>query len=282
MYKKSKLLYMFWGSRVEIEGRNKITHRHIMHELVIALSDSGRHFISDRMHHFWPGRIFLLAKDIVHGVHPAPPARAAIQFVCFDQNLLIENTAPPVVSVFNRLIRNNEFASAANEEFDRQNIALAESMGSELSDMRPYREAQIGQHVAQLIINLERSLRDTELNPENEDPAACGIQQAAMWIQKHLGRKVSLPEMARRAGLSRTLFCRAFKEKTGMTLSDYTLTARINGAMKLLQHTRQNIAEIAYMCGFNHSTYFHRAFNKKTGMTPAEYRRRIEHLFEHL
>jgi hypothetical protein len=63
--------------------------------------------------------------------------------------------------------------------------------------------------------------------------------------------------------------------------SDYRPTIKIMGflpiststAMQLLQHSEQNVAEIAYRVGFNDPNYFSRAFSKEFGAAPSDFRK---------
>jgi transcriptional regulator GlxA family with amidase domain len=70
-------------------------------------------------------------------------------------------------------------------------------------------------------------------------------------------------------------FCRNFKKKTGMTLSGYIQSVRINTAKKLLQQSRMYVDDICYEAGFNSVSFFNRKFREHTGITPMEYRRRF-------
>jgi AraC-like DNA-binding protein len=57
--------------------------------------------------------------------------------------------------------------------------------------------------------------------------------------------------MARKAGMSRTLFAANFKKYAGMSLIEFTTNTRINTAMQLLGETGKSITEIVYESGFN-------------------------------
>jgi AraC-like DNA-binding protein len=83
----------------------------------------------------------------------------------------------------------------------------------------------------------------------------------------------SLNGLALRSGMTVQRFCRNFKKKTGMTLSGYIQSVRINTAKKLLQQSRMYVDDICYEAGFNSVSFFNRQFKEHTGMTPTEYRR---------
>jgi AraC-like DNA-binding protein len=85
----------------------------------------------------------------------------------------------------------------------------------------------------------------------------------------------SLNDLALRSGMPVQRFYRNFKKKTGMTLSGYIQSVRINTAKKLLQQSRMYVDDICYEAGFNSVSFFNRKFKEHTGMTPMEYRRRF-------
>ena len=62
------------------------------------------------------------------------------------------------------------------------------------------------------------------------------------------------------------------KKVTGMNISNYINTNRINAAKDLLADTGAKIIDVAYHVGFDNLTHFHRQFKKLTGCTPNEYR----------
>lgn len=65
-------------------------------------------------------------------------------------------------------------------------------------------------------------------NPESgASPEA--IVKAKKYIHEHLDQPLSLPRIARHAGLSEAHFCRLFKDSAGFTLTDYVNRCRVRG-----------------------------------------------------
>lgn len=72
--------------------------------------------------------------------------------------------------------------------------------------------------------------------------------------------------------LSRTSLHRKVTECTGMSISIYIRTYRLNKALVLLQTTQQSISSIAYKVGFSDLAYFSRCFKDQFGRPPSEIR----------
>ncbi len=69
------------------------------------------------------------------------------------------------------------------------------------------------------------------------------------------------------------MLCHTFREKTGMTLSEYVLEKRLSKAESMLRKGVRPVGEIALELGFSSVSYFCSVFNKKYGMSPLAYRK---------
>ncbi len=79
---------------------------------------------------------------------------------------------------------------------------------------------------------------------------------------------------ARQLCLSRTQLFKKIKSLTGMTPNMFVLSIKLKRAsQEILANPDENIAEIAYRCGFNTPSYFIKCFRKFYGMTPLTFRK---------
>jgi two-component system response regulator YesN len=65
-----------------------------------------------------------------------------------------------------------------------------------------------------------------------------------------------------------------FRTETGLSMHDFLLQQRIEGAKKRLEDSSHGITKIAYDLGFSSSQYFATTFRRFVGMAPGEYRRK--------
>jgi transcriptional regulator GlxA family with amidase domain len=72
--------------------------------------------------------------------------------------------------------------------------------------------------------------------------------------------------------LSGSRLSHVFKEKVGVTLSDYLLRYRLDKARSSLETSTDSITRIALMVGFHDPAYFSRAFRNYFGITPRQAR----------
>ena len=92
------------------------------------------------------------------------------------------------------------------------------------------------------------------------------------WIAENVGRNLSACDVFRRAGRSRTLVERVFREKLGTTVQRTIAHARMETAKRLLSETSRPVENVARASGFSSPGYFSRAFAAATGMSPLAWR----------
>lgn len=98
------------------------------------------------------------------------------------------------------------------------------------------------------------------------------LLQVLDYIDAHLGREITLAELAELVDLSQFHFGRLFKQSLGLSPYQYLLRQRTERAKVLLRRSDQSIAEIAVECGFNSHSHLGRKFRQLTGITPKAYR----------
>lgn len=113
---------------------------------------------------------------------------------------------------------------------------------------------------------------------ENRRHPRARISNALKFIGEHLHDPDLTPSrVAREVDLDLPVFCRAFKQVTGMTCTDYTALERIRVAKRLLTRMDLLVKEVAYRVGFENPNYFSRRFKEMEGRTPTSYRRINHH-----
>lgn len=92
------------------------------------------------------------------------------------------------------------------------------------------------------------------------------------YIMQHYERLITLEEVSAEAHMTPQAFCRYFKKHTRQTFVSFLNEMRINEACKKLTSGKyENIATVAYTCGFNSVTNFNRVFKTVKGESPKVY-----------
>jgi DNA-binding response OmpR family regulator len=109
-----------------------------------------------------------------------------------------------------------------------------------------------------------------------EETAEDFIRQAAEILEKNIANPdFSVDEWSRELGLSRTTLYKRILSATGTTPISFIRNFRMKRAAQLLEKTKNNVAEVAYMVGFNNPKYFARYFKEVYGMLPSVYQARM-------
>jgi AraC-like DNA-binding protein len=106
--------------------------------------------------------------------------------------------------------------------------------------------------------------------PTNSD--AGRLDLARRQLATHLGEPTRLDDIARRAGMCKSKLTRVFKERFGITVSDYRLQCRMRHALELLRCKRMSVTEVAFAVGYRHATSFAAAFQAFFGFSPRQAR----------
>ncbi|MGY2008274.1 GlxA family transcriptional regulator [Nocardia gipuzkoensis] len=115
---------------------------------------------------------------------------------------------------------------------------------------------------AQFIAERPRSEADSKsINPTLE------------WADTMLGEKITVLDLAERAGVSKRTLIRRFQEQVRMTPNEWLQTARVRKAQELLETTILTMECITDRTGFASVAAFRKVFRKTVGVTPQAYRR---------
>ncbi len=95
------------------------------------------------------------------------------------------------------------------------------------------------------------------------------------WMSGRLNGDLSLPAMARRAGMSERSFSRHYAQSTGLTPARAVERLRVEAARRLLSDTRLPVKRIAARCGFGSEETLRRSFGRLLASTPQDYRARF-------
>lgn len=96
------------------------------------------------------------------------------------------------------------------------------------------------------------------------------LREAIRLMGDHLEEPLSVPEIARRVGLSQRQLERLFAGNTGMSPISYYRDIRLDRARGLITQTDMPVLEVALACGFFSPEHFSRAYRLRFGIAPRE------------
>ena len=110
-----------------------------------------------------------------------------------------------------------------------------------------------------------------ELEPRSASSSTQYVINAIKYIQFNYSHDISIDDIAKAVGVSRSHLYRVFMGNVGQSPIDYLTSYRISEACFLLKNSQLSIAEIAVSVGFFDQFYFSRVFKKNKGVPPSKY-----------
>lgn len=135
--------------------------------------------------------------------------------------------------------------------------------------LEPQDEAAMLGHLYLFMAALMRETR--EQKPRTTSSASQYVLNAIKYIQFNYSHDISIDDVAKSVGVSRSHLYRVFMSNVGKSPIDYLTEYRINEACKLLRTGNLSIAEVAISVGFFDQFYFSRVFKKAMGLPPSKY-----------
>jgi Signal transduction histidine kinase len=113
-----------------------------------------------------------------------------------------------------------------------------------------------------------------EMAIEQEDEKL--LAKIALYLEENLtDPQLSVEELSRQVGMSRSTLYSKILELTGLTPVEYIRSVKLDKAAVLLEKSDMNVAQIAYSVGFATPKYFTKSFKAKFNMLPSEYKNRM-------
>jgi transcriptional regulator GlxA family with amidase domain len=126
----------------------------------------------------------------------------------------------------------------------------------------------------ELVLFLRRPGGQSQLSVSLASQASemASIRELQIWMAEHLGRRLSVEDLAERMAMSVRNFERVFTREVGTTPSQYVLHLRVEAARRQLERSDRGLKQVASAAGFGSADVMRRAFVRLLGITPRRYR----------
>lgn len=260
----------------EITGRHFTApfHHHPEVELTLITAGHGQRFVGDTVEPFQPGDVALLGPQLPHAWFS--------EASCRKSAAIVVQFHPETFG--GGLLKAQELA---NVRTLLQQAAAGLIIQGDLAREMQQRLATLGQltpllRLTLLVELLEKvatsgSCRSLNARAPEETVSLMDrkrLDEVLRFIHANHQRALTLPEVAKVAGLGPESFSRFFRRVTGHTFIETLIQIRLASALALLAESPETIAAVAFACGFEDLSNFNRQFRRTYGITPSEARRR--------
>lgn len=252
-------------------------HHHPEYELLLITHGSGQRFVGDHSEHFKEGDLVLMGPRLPHAwisdpafFEPSSEKDCRSVYIQFKASLF--ESGFEHLTEFKGIQKLLQRAQRGLKVTGRSKDLISGIM-TELPDMGPM-DRLLGLIRMLDLINSSpnKTLASEDYLEEKIFFKSRRMTRIHHHLVEHYRRDVSLKEAAGLVNMTRTSFCRFFKNQTGTTYTYYLNRIRIDFARRLLQNTEMQIKEVGYECGFISIPYFHQTFKKMTGTSPRQFR----------
>lgn len=267
---------MLYINRIVVQPTDQTTyHSHSFVEIVYIAEGTGIHRIGNQVFHAKKGDIALINYDVPHQVSAIDETLIVYNFL-FTPNYL--DAALKNSRNFFDISQNFLLGNFYQSDFDRyiyvsvsgnENVHILNIYDRLLQE---YERKQIGYREIMRGYLIELLITIFRLNMHERTGNSSKLLETLDYIGTHFTEDLSLDHLAAMSEYSISGFGRNFKALTGVTVTRYIQTFRIEHACKLLYETDKTVIEIANEVGYSDIKHFYSVFKKITGKLPKEFR----------
>ena len=264
--------FFFIDQRIKIELEAKL-HRHEAWELYYVVHGYGNRMAGDTLQPFTAGDVALLPPSMPHRWIYEPgsaDADGCVRYlmVAFSPDL-IQRCISAFPEVRNRLSGMALPADAMT--FGPRSSAIIRKAMFDMNGMDELgRLCEMLRLLPFIFTTSDCSFAGKPVRIERDVRRMLHINT---YVMAHYVHPIALNDIAAEVGMNRSAFCSYFKQKKGMTFSQFVTQYRLNTACELLKHSQKSVSEICYLVGFNDVPHFVRVFTKEKGMPPGRFRK---------
>jgi len=277
---QNHFLLKLFHSHVQPGKRAYRQHHHTEFEIAVFKEGCGTYTVGSKLYDIRPGDVFLFSTHEIHCITEIADCKQMVlmnihfepRFIWSPGNDLFD---AKYLKIFfdrnenfeNRLDRNNP----ATQKIRSLMLQMEQEFHDKLSEYELMIKIQLMTILVTLIRNYDYVNETGSGFPVTQQSLA-KIEEAMLFIDQNVEKDLSLEEIAKAAGMSRTYFSTIFKKLNGISPWDYITAKRIEKSIERLKDGNETVLEIACACGFNNTANFNRAFRKITGKVPTDYR----------
>lgn len=249
-------------------------HTHEFIEIVYVLSGKMTHVIDGESYQVKRGDVLFMNTECTHSFDPNTDYTYVN--ILFSPRIVQEEDSSAYgifsfmfLSTFNELCGDTNFGKISFSGKERDDIEkVVFSMLQEYEEKLSSWENVVGNY---LNVFITKMLRKVQLGIADEEIDGMW-SSLSEYIENNLDSKLSLSLLAQKCFYNPSYFSRLFKEKFGMTLSEYVTRKRLGHAITLLKESDLSIEEISARCGFSDRSSLYHCFSRYLDASPNSYR----------
>lgn len=265
---------------VHIEGYLP-DHTHEYFEIVYVCDGMGYHILNSNKSIVKKGDLIFMSYTSFHNFQPITSDFKWINCLflpeVIDSSLITSHNAADVLKLalftsmfeFDTISLSDLQLHSAMVEFDN----LLHDMLREYDNCTTGYQEVLKHYLLILLIKIFRSNAQTSVQGEYALKDNTLVNLVLEYMNNNTSNEdIKLETIAKKAYMSPKYFSKLFKQKTGISLTQFIHNIKIDKACELLTDTDLPVIIIMNHVGLKDGKFFYRVFKQKMGVTPGEYR----------
>ena len=266
-----------YDSLVEFVHRDFFEHRHADFEISCVLNGKGVYRLRDGTVSLQAGDVFVFGSNQIHCITDSDPSDPIRIFnIQFEPRMLWSPAIGLSRCAYLQLFNGKCERMEQKNEITRTISSKIRDLREESTQKRAGYDVMVRAYLDEILTLLMRNTPsfETVAGQSNRSKSLYGLDRSMDYINSHLNVPMSLDEIAKQCGLSRTYFSSLFSFFNGLTPWEYITLRRIERSCTLLKDTDLSVLEVAGQCGYVNLSNFNRMFIRTIGMSPSAFRRK--------
>lgn len=254
----------------KLQGKDLFVHKNHSHneiEFIQVIRGSGNILKSSKTYVMQSHHLYIIDAREAHIVYPKPEDCAEYvrnKIVIGADSLVDFCKRLGLYELLLILLDSPPIPTAQSSRFDELFLEISKLLSTKST-------ADVGLAHGYIIELMHLAYSNLELCNKSEQKST--LDGVLMLIAESEG-SITLSEIAERVHMNKHYICHLFKEKAGITLTDFISEKLFEKSCRLLTGTDLSVENIALSCGFSSSASFCRFFKKKQSLSPLAYRNR--------
>lgn len=252
-------------------------HWHGEFELIHISGGRGEFICGSKKQEAGEGEFLLIPPNMLHASYPCKEQELIYHALVFSPAMLGVGsgdrcTNECVRPILNGSPRGHVYISRMAADYEEIRVA-AELIFSCADKNSARADLLLKSELMRLIWILEEN-GDIVFEKEKGVGEAETIRPAIEYMARRFREDITVEQLADLVHLSKSHFMRCFRQAVGIGAIEHLSQLRIHAACEALSGSTDQIADIAFSCGYSNLSNFNRQFLKKVGCSPREYRKR--------
>jgi AraC family transcriptional regulator, transcriptional activator of pobA len=253
----------------------KHPHRHDHFAIFFVTKGSGSHTIDFSDFELKPRRVFLIAPGQVHAWKELQGVKGYVLLFTREFFTLTLQYRELRAYLFSNIAQQHTCLDLEPENAHDMQV-IFNGIDKENRHLKKYSEHIIRSYINVLLFDLCRAYEKSIPQVDKDDVIFMKVREFETSVNRNFKTMRSVSEYAAQLSITANYLNSICQKRKGKPAGEIIRDRMMLEARRLLTHSENSIAQIAYDLNFEDNSYFGRFFKKYSGLTPAQFRKEVK------